>query len=62
MPIRDGIETIRHLKGTFSGKVIMISQVESKELIAEAYSPPKVYKSNIWNCKKIKLYMQLKLE
>ncbi|MGM0877569.1 MAG: response regulator [Bacillota bacterium] len=38
MPIRDGIETIRHLKGTFSGKVIMISQVESKELIGEAYS------------------------
>ena len=38
MPIRDGIETIRHIKGEFSGKVIMISQVESKELIGEAYS------------------------
>ncbi|MGM0878574.1 MAG: response regulator [Bacillota bacterium] len=38
MPIRDGIETIRHIKGTFSGKTIMISQVESKELIGEAYS------------------------
>ncbi|UAL52660.1 response regulator [Bacillus sp. CMF21] len=38
MPIRDGIETIRHLKGIFSGKVIMISQVESKDLIGEAYS------------------------
>jgi two-component system response regulator YcbB len=38
MPIRDGIETIRHIKGTFSGKIIMISQVESKEMIAEAYS------------------------
>ncbi|WHZ58195.1 response regulator [Metabacillus hrfriensis] len=38
MPIRDGIETIRHLKGIFSGKIIMISQVESKDLIGEAYS------------------------
>ncbi|WP_223588213.1 response regulator [Neobacillus bataviensis] len=38
MPIRDGIETIRHIKGEFSGKVIMISQVESKELIGEAFS------------------------
>lgn len=38
MPIRDGIETIRHIKGEFSGKIIMISQVESKELIGEAFS------------------------
>ncbi|MGN9863504.1 response regulator [Bacillus swezeyi] len=38
MPIRDGIETIRHLQGSFSGKIIMISQVESKEMIGEAYS------------------------
>lgn len=38
MPIRDGIETVRTLKGTFSGKIIMLSQVESKELIGEAYS------------------------
>ncbi|MFN2746442.1 MULTISPECIES: response regulator [Bacillus] len=38
MPIRDGIETIRHLHGSFSGKIIMISQVESKEMIGEAYS------------------------
>ncbi|MDM5214107.1 response regulator [Peribacillus sp. NJ4] len=38
MPIRDGIETLRHIKNTFNGKVIMISQVESKELIGEAYS------------------------
>lgn len=37
MPIRDGIETIRHLLGSFNGKIIMISQVESKELIARAY-------------------------
>lgn len=38
MPIRDGIETLRHIKNTFNGKIIMISQVESKELIGEAYS------------------------
>ena len=38
MPGRDGIETIRHLKDSFKGKMIMISQVESKELIGEAYS------------------------
>ncbi|MDN3014609.1 response regulator [Paenibacillus sp. BSR1-1] len=38
MPMRDGIETIRHIKGEFSGKIIMISQVESKELIGEAFS------------------------
>ncbi|RBW69707.1 response regulator, partial [Bacillus taeanensis] len=37
MPIRDGIETIRYIKPTFKGKIIMISQVESKELIGEAY-------------------------
>ncbi|TYR80644.1 response regulator [Priestia megaterium] len=38
MPIRDGIETVRRLKNSYSGKIIMLSQVESKELIAEAYS------------------------
>lgn len=38
MPNRDGIETIRSLRGKFSGKIIMVSQVESKELIGEAYS------------------------
>ncbi|OAH55826.1 MULTISPECIES: response regulator [Bacillaceae] len=38
MPVRDGIETIRHLDGQFKGKIIMISQVESKELISEAYA------------------------
>ncbi|OLN22283.1 transcriptional regulator [Domibacillus antri] len=38
MPGRDGIETIRHLSGQFLGKIIMISQVESKELIGEAYA------------------------
>lgn len=38
MPIQDGLETIRQIKPLFKGKIIMISQVESKELIAEAYS------------------------
>ena len=38
MPIRDGIETVRHIASSFTGKVIMISQVESKQLIGEAYS------------------------
>ncbi|WP_421617001.1 response regulator [Brevibacillus sp. TJ4] len=37
MPKRDGIETIRTLQ-SFSGKIVMISQIESKEMIAEAYS------------------------
>jgi two-component system response regulator YcbB len=38
MPVQDGIETIRQIKPTFKGKMVMISQVESKELIGEAYS------------------------
>jgi two-component system, response regulator YcbB len=38
MPIQDGIETIRQIKPAFQGKIIMLSQVESKELIGEAYS------------------------
>jgi two-component system response regulator YcbB len=38
MPNRDGIETIREIAPTFDGKIIMISQVETKELIGEAYS------------------------
>lgn len=37
MPKRDGIETIRQLN-RYTGKIVMISQIESKELIAEAYS------------------------
>ncbi|MBR9661897.1 response regulator [Bacillus cereus] len=37
MPMRDGIETVRHIASTFTGKIIMISQVESKQLIGEAY-------------------------
>lgn len=38
MPIRDGIETIRQIKPDFTGKIIMLSQVETKDMIAEAYS------------------------
>ncbi len=32
MPGRDGIETIRHLKDSFKGKMIMISQVEVQRI------------------------------
>lgn len=38
MPIRDGIQTIRELHSSFYGKIIMLSQVEDKEIIGEAYS------------------------
>ncbi|MDF2650044.1 MAG: two-component response regulator [Paenibacillus sp.] len=38
MPDRDGIETVREISGNFEGKFIMISQVESKEMIGLAYS------------------------
>jgi two-component system response regulator YcbB len=38
MPMQDGIETVRRIAPSFKGKIIMISQVESKELIGEAYS------------------------
>ncbi|MGF9826701.1 response regulator [Brevibacillus agri] len=38
MPIRDGIEAIRQIRPAFKGKIVMISQVESKDLIAQAYS------------------------
>ncbi|ARK30028.1 response regulator [Halalkalibacter krulwichiae] len=37
MPQRDGLETIRAIKPSFKGKIIMISQIESKDLICEAY-------------------------
>ncbi len=37
MPDRDGIETIKSWNGEFKGKVIMLSQVETKELIGDAY-------------------------
>ncbi|WP_416655670.1 DNA-binding domain-containing protein [Bacillus amyloliquefaciens] len=38
MPGRDGIETIRHLQNSYTGKTVMISQVEAKEMVGEAYS------------------------
>lgn len=38
MPQRDGIQTVRALEGRFDGKVVMISQIESKNMIGEAYS------------------------
>jgi two-component system, response regulator YcbB len=38
MPNRDGIETVREIAPSFTGKIIMISQVETKDLIGEAYS------------------------
>lgn len=38
MPNRDGIETVREIASTFKGKIIMVSQVETKDLIGEAYS------------------------
>ncbi|MGG4127032.1 response regulator [Paenibacillus illinoisensis] len=38
MPHRDGIQTVRALEGRFEGKIVMISQIESKNMIGEAYS------------------------
>lgn len=37
MKERDGLETIRTLIPHFNGKIIMISQIDQKELVAEAY-------------------------
>jgi two-component system response regulator YcbB len=38
MPDQDGIETIAQLKGEgFQGKFVMISQVENKEMVGQAY-------------------------
>ncbi|AOM84064.1 DNA-binding domain-containing protein [Salisediminibacterium beveridgei] len=37
MPEEDGIETIKRINKDFNGKIVMISQVETKEMIAEAY-------------------------
>lgn len=38
MPNRDGIETIREIAPFFNGKIVMVSQVETKDMISEAYS------------------------
>ncbi len=38
MPNQDGIETVQNLKKrNFHGKIIMISQIENKEMVAKAY-------------------------
>lgn len=38
MPVRDGIQTVRQLAPAFTGGIIMLSQVEDKEMIGNAYS------------------------
>lgn len=38
MPIKDGIKTIHDLGSSYGFKIIMLSQVEDKEIIGEAYS------------------------
>lgn len=38
MPIRDGIQTVKAIKDDFQGKIIMLSQVENKELVGKAYN------------------------
>src|SRR5690625_2687492 len=43
MPYKDGLETLNDIKPKFQGKVIMISQIESKDLIAKAYTNGALY-------------------
>ncbi|MBA5852024.1 response regulator [Clostridium sp. cel8] len=38
MPFKDGLQVIEELKNSFSGKFIMISQLEDKDTIGRAYS------------------------
>lgn len=38
MPVRDGIQTVREILPAFKGGIIMLSQVEDKEMIGNAYS------------------------
>jgi two-component system response regulator YcbB len=38
MPLKDGIQTVRELHPGFDGAIIMLSQVEDKEMIGKAYS------------------------
>ena len=38
MPVKDGIQTVREIAPHFTGKIIMISQIETKDMIGEAYS------------------------
>ena len=37
MPQRDGMQTVAALKGEFDGKIVMLSQVENKEMVGRAY-------------------------
>ncbi|MDU2064258.1 MAG: response regulator [Sporomusaceae bacterium] len=37
MPIKDGIQTVKDLRAAFTGRIIMLSQVEDKETIGNAY-------------------------
>ncbi len=37
MPLRDGIETVQAIQPAFAGRIVMLSQVENKEMIASAY-------------------------
>lgn len=37
MPERDGVQAVKDIKAGFAGKIIMLSQVEDKELIGNAY-------------------------
>ncbi|MCR5757038.1 MAG: response regulator [Selenomonas sp.] len=37
MPGIDGIQAVKRIKDRFSGKIIMLSQVESKDLVGKAY-------------------------
>lgn len=37
MPGLDGIQAVSRIKDTFPGKIIMLSQVESKDLVGKAY-------------------------
>lgn len=38
MPMRDGVQTVKSIKDTFRGKIIMLSQVENKDMIGNAYA------------------------
>ncbi|WP_196605350.1 DNA-binding domain-containing protein [Pectinatus haikarae] len=38
MPVRDGIQTVKDIKDGFDGKIIMLSQVENKEMVGDAYA------------------------
>jgi len=37
MPVIDGIQAVNRIKEHFTGKIIMLSQVESKDLVGKAY-------------------------